>query len=378
MTEKLVKKIINEEIDRALREENPELLEEGMVDFLKNAWSKTKGAAGQGWESIKQRLGAVSGKFKQAIQSAATAAQQALPGLQQQYQQILAAQGEAGEQINIDGTIKQAQQLAQQAKGVADAIKSEAQATQQVVKQTAGQAEQEPTAQQEAFAYALEDVIYESLKEMAIHQESVLKESREKEEKLLNEFDAVAGVSLTLGGFGGIKLVLHGLNKLFGSFGNSKAQALAHGFHSIYNKAHKLEVGILDKVFPDKVAYAFYKPFANRFSKGQVLSLEQFAQSQTKHKVKKYMYTVILLSLFASGVVHLLHASYNFLFAAEAGANTVKAIEIGEALVDAAQTALSSDGAGAAFELVDMADIVGDAASEAIPDMTADAQLVDQ
>lgn len=376
-----------DQIDIIIKEElNRILLDEGMVDAMKSAWAKTKGAASGAWEAVKGRMAQATGAFKGAIQKADSVVRGAYPALQAQYQQVQAAASAAGEAIQPDDAMKNLQQLSSQAQAVSQGLEAEAKSVQAMAAQSAKaaapqqaqQQQQQVAGQQESFARHFEASLFEGLKAMDDSRESIMiKESSEHAERL-DELGGVGIAGLSLGGFGAVKLTLHGLNKLFGKFGNKPAQTIAAGFHTAYDTIHHVEVATLDFVFPDKVAYAFYKPFASKLGKGKpVLSFEEFAapeNAKTKQKVKKYMYTVVLLSLFAAGVTHLMHASYNFLFAAETGANTVKAIEIGEALIEIGTTAMESGGAGAAIQIADMADIVGDAV-DSIPDMTADATL---
>lgn len=320
--EALIESLVHEEVNAAV-------IEEGLVDAIKSAWQATKGAANQAWGAVQNQLSQSSNALKSTVQKSLQTLNGIYPQVKQQYDFIQKAQQQAGESIQYDDTLRNLQKVATNTKAVASIVDKEAEQTIKVVQQVANQGTPE---QQQENIERLNAVFTESLQQ--IHGG----------EKQLNEVGITAAVGLGLGSFGGIKLLMHGLHKLFSKFNMPKAQKLASFFHSAHDKLHHIEIATLDKVIPNRVAYIFYQTFSKKFSKkGEPLSFEEFSANESvRTRVKKYIYAVMLLTLFIIGVTHLLHASFNFINAAEGAANTVKAIEVGEIVVDAASTVASA------------------------------------
>lgn len=337
--ESLIESFIQEEI-------NAIVLEEGLVDIIKNAWQKTKGATSQAWNRVQGSLAQSSNTIKTTVNKASEILNGIFPQVKQQFEFIKQVEQATGEKINYDNTLNNLQKVAMNAKSIADVINKESEQTINLAKQAATQT------QQEAIQRKFDEIFNESINEMKMAEG----------QKQLNEVGIIGAVGLGLGTFGGIKLLMGGLSKLFAKFDMPKAQKLSDFFHSAHEKLHHLEISALDKIVPNRVAFAFYQAFSKKFSKGTPLTFEQFVENQeTRERVKKYIYAVLLLTLFIIGVTHLLHASYNFINAAEGAANTVKAIEVGEAVVDAAgvMTGAGSEMASSAGELAVIASELG-------------------
>lgn len=352
-------KIVQGQIQRIVDQEIETMfLNEGLLDAFKGAWEKTKGAAQQGWDSIKSALDAAVGAFKKGLQTIFQKLQQAAGPITQEYQNILALQGEAGEKIPVDGLMKAAQDLTKQAATVSQNVKSESEQVTNTFKNAKPEA---PTTQQEVYAAAYTEILNESIQDLersrklALVQESLILE----EKRLLNEGGVIPTAMAALGGS---IMITKQLSKWFGNMGFPGAQKLANGFGTVYEKLHHLEEGIIDKI-PNKLAYYFYAKFSDRFSLKQTLTAEQFAADKKfRIKVKKYIYTVIVFALLINGIQHLLHAAWEAATAAHVGANTVKAIEVGQGIANAfelgaetlaANAELATTAGSAVVDLVD-------------------------
>lgn len=328
--ESYIEKLIEEEVESAL-------LEEGIADWIKKGVQAATGA----WEKIKGRLAGAVNNMKAVLQQKFQQASQAYPQVVQQYQALKALEGQAGEKFPVDNVMKQAQELPAAAK----AAIAETQGEKQAVASAAGEVQAaEPTQAQEAYADFTASLLEESVKRYKVAQRKSLKEAKE-EERELNELGVTGVVGLGLGVVGGVPLLIKGLYKLAGFF---KLTKTADFLKKAYNVAHHIEEKVVDYIIPDRLSYIVYKQWYSAVVKQDrqaIMSFEDYRNSKVRKQVERKVYIVLLLPFLVHGIHGMAHAGLNMLGAAEGAASTVKAVEIGQEVIEVA-TAIAAAAKG--------------------------------
>ena len=296
-----------------------EMINEGFFDFI----SKVKAAPSQAWESIKASFAKALTTAKNSIQNKIKQLESATPYLEKWKNIIAEAEKETGEKFPVTNTLKIAYQLPQKAKSANIEVQSDKNSIQKKAPETS-QPEQQKA--QESF-YRDSTKILESIN---------LKSNKSK----LNEsVTATTIIGFILAIIGGIPMLLNGLYKLAKKYNFEKC---AEAFQHAYHVAHEIEKKTIDIVIPDKLSYTIYKKiFKMGFRpKGaalqQLISFEDFTADKfgIRHHIEETVYKLLLTYFFVLGVGAVLNAGMTMLSAAEAGATTVKAVEIAKAVTN--------------------------------------------
>lgn len=307
-------------------EDVEDALNEGILDFVKQAASKAKQITQQAWNKVSGGLRNAVAVALQKIQNKIAELEKASPQFQAIAQLKAEAEQASGEKFPVDDTMKVAMNL----KNVAAQANQELEA---VKKQISAQIQQTPAQQpapgvQEAFAMETTHLINEMISEY----------NSERAIQPLNEVLGVStGIGLALGAMGGIPLLLKGLYKLSSFLGFKK---LSVGLEHAYHVAHKIELKGIDILVPDRLSYQLYKgAWKKGFKTSKVfLQYEDYSANKqhAKQKVEGLVYKMLLIYFALDGLKGIMHAGSAALQMAEGTATTVKAIEIATGVVDAA------------------------------------------
>lgn len=307
-----------------MKDQTKDNLNEGFLDFVKQAATKAKQISQQAWGKTVNALKSSAQAAIQKIQTKVAELEKASPQLQAFAQIKAEAEQESGEKFPVDDTMKIAMNL----KRVAAQAQQEVQTTSQQVAGQLKSQSQQPTQVSEALANEMTHLI----NEMVADYDSA------KAIQPLNEVLGVStGIGLVLGVMGGIPLLLKGLYKLAKFL---KLEKLATALHHAYHVAHKLELKSIDILVPDRLSYVLYKKAWQKGFKTSktFLQYEDYSANKqhAKQKVEGLVYKMLLIYFAIDGLKGVLHAGSAALQMAEGTATTVKAIEIATGIVDAA------------------------------------------
>jgi len=167
----------------------------------------------------------------------------------------------------------------------------------------------------------------------------------------LDEVGVFEVVGLGLGLIGGIPLALKSLYKIAKLF---KMGGAADFLKSMYEKAHHMEQGFVNFVIPDKISYAIYTKYnevrhpekvanykvwaaepeselSKRISQDKrILSPGEYEGSETKERLEKGLYILLLTPWLINGIVALKNFVSNVINWAEGAATAVKGVEATE------------------------------------------------
>ncbi len=301
-----------------------ELINEGFSDFLK----KIKPAGQEAWNQVVGMFSKAISLMKGAISKKAAKLNGSKAYLEKWKNAVSQAEQETGEKFPIDNTMKIAMELETKAKEAEQEIASDkAQIPKQPVQQ------QTPTPAKEAFLRSNTNVIIESTKKSIQHK------------RHLNEsITATTVIGFALALLGGIPMLLKGLYTLAKKYNFTKS---AEAFHHAYHVAHQIEKKTVDVVIPDRLSYAVYTKIwklgfrpKESGADAELLPFEEYTKDAqgVRHHIEETVYRLMLTYFFVAGASAVLSAGMSMLTAAEAGATTIKAIEIARAVTTAVET----------------------------------------
>ena len=167
----------------------------------------------------------------------------------------------------------------------------------------------------------------------------------------LDEVGVFEIVGLGLGAIGGIPLALKSFYKIAKFFKMKKASEF---LKSMYEKAHHMEKAFVNFVIPDKISYAIYTKYnevrhpekvanykvwaakpkselSKRISQDKrILSPGEYEGSETKERLEKGLYILLLTPWLINGIVALKNFVSNVINWAEGAATAVKGVEVAE------------------------------------------------
>ncbi len=295
-----------------------ELMKEGFSDFLK----KVKPAGQEAWNQIAGMFSKAVNSMKGTISKKVAQLNNSKSYLEKWKNAVSQAEQETGEKFPINNTMTIAMGLEEKAN----------QANQEIAADKT-QLPKQPSPATEAFIRSNTKVIIEATKNSIQHK------------KYLNEsITATTVIGFALAIIGGIPMLLKGLYVLAKKYNFVKA---SEAFHHAYHVAHQIEKKTVDIVIPDKLSYAVYKKiwkmgFRPKETAGstELLSYEDFTADAhgVRHHVEETVYRLMLTYFFIAGASAVLSAGMSMLTAAEAGATTIKAVEIARAVTTAVET----------------------------------------
>lgn len=164
-------------------------------------------------------------------------------------------------------------------------------------------------------------------KAMALSEGKIPDNMPQKSESL----SLITITSLALATIGGIPMILKGLMKVAKFL---KMHSIEGKLEAAFEVAEFLEEKFTDIVVPDRLSYSLY---TNTWKRGfkvstDLLSFDDYRNSKARTTVERTMYRLGLIYFAYHGILGVLHSGLSMLGAAEAGATTVKGIEIKQAL----------------------------------------------
>lgn len=188
----------------------------------------------------------------------------------------------------------------------------------------------------------------------AINETVIEMDMSNQSRRLLKEVGVFEIVGLGLALMGGIPMVLKLLMKLAGFFKLNKTKEV---LKKAYDAAHHFEETVVDYLVPDRISYAVYKKFTQKFGKGKkILEYEAYRGSKERKRFDKMLYLVLLTPWLINGLIALKHFVSNMINWVEAGATAVKGIEVAELGVELPQ--VIRDIAVAAAESEEVIDVI--------------------
>jgi len=310
-----VTRAFESKLDKMIEEE---LMNEGFSDFVK----KIKSGSQEAWNSVVGAFSKAVASMKGAISKKAAQFNNAKAYLEKWKNIVAQAEKETGQKFPIDDTIKIAMGLEAKAKEAAQEIASDK--AQLPKQQTAA----------ESFVRSNTRTINESTVKAIQNQKKPLNES----------ITATTIVGFILATIGGIPMLLKGLYIISKKYNFHKC---SEAFHHAYHVAHQIEKKTVDIIIPDKLSYAVYTKIwklgyrpKESTNSDEMLPFDQFTADKdgVRHHVEETIYRLMLTYFFVVGCTAVLNAGLSFLSAAEAGATTVKAIEIAKTVTTAVET----------------------------------------
>lgn len=389
-------KTLNENLERMIEQEiDQALLEEGLVDWVKEKFAAAGNVVKQGWEKISAAARQAIGGFRKEVASLLQQAKTAHVEAVKNYKEAAAAAGvnpaTLGGMAEMQAFVADAQafsnEMAQATNEVKTVVQNSRTAPAQQQQYQRTQTAQAPA--QEAFVRDLNErtkLISEIREELEL--QNLLREAdqlslREQQERKLQEVGVfnLAGVALASPKL--IMMLLGLLKWITGKFKSPTAQKLSKSFDKAKHLIHHKEEGFFDKVIPNGVAYSYYQKkmafkiktgVAGRTLKstgGEVLSAEQFAANKkVRITTKMQMHKIFIMVFFIVGITHILHGIHSAFGALDAAATAAKGVEIGTEATSVVSelgslTAAVGEGVGAlAPEIADIASSAVDAATE--------------
>lgn len=380
MTAKKKKTLQKESIERLIEEEiDLALIEEGMVDWVKEKLSGAGAAVAAGWEKIAAQARKVFGGLTNQLSAMVQKLQTAQPKANAEYQQVVSAMQQGGGSAKAVPGYAEAMALSK----VAPALSQEAAADKQQAVAAVQQAGQQsaPTTQgqtqaTEAFVRDLgvmSLILREAVEEAELDE--VLAESALLMEEPLDEAGVMGVIGIALATPKLIMWTTGLLSKLAGKFKSEKAQKVSEALKKAGHWVHHAEESLIDKAIPNKAAYLYYKAktgakkklgIAGRSEKQagvQTLSQEEFAENKKVRMITKLqMHKIMLLPFLIVGLTHIFHALHSVFSAADALATVAKTAEVGGELSSIASEAGSLTAAVAETDptaLLDITDVAG-------------------
>lgn len=365
----LINLIIEEQISLP-SSTNLSVLDEGIVDSIKQFSTSVAGKVQVAWDSVKKNLDALASKMIMTLTNGKNSAAKIYNENLQTFKQVVEAfkmassyAQEMGQPIpNIPQELSMVANIEQQAKAVGDEMIADA-----------GQAKSLANAnktQNESIYNINGYAIF--LAETNKKQQKTTKTLQEQKNQL-NEVGAVAGA---LGGFAILKLSLEGLYLLFKKIKNPKAAELAKWFHDRVEQLNNVEQNAL-KIIPDSVAFTFWLMTTNKgwqqilqnAKSGNTEALQQayvnFQQNpEQASKVRKRMFIAMIGVLVGKGIFHLAHAGAQSLTAVHAAVEGAHAAEVGLGMVEVIKDAALAIGAVSVDSVTDMIDSAFDSSNQ--------------
>lgn len=350
---------------------NYSILDEGIVDSIKQFTTSAAGKVKVAWDSVKKNLDALASKMISTLTNGKNSAAKVYNDSLETFKQVVEsfkmattyAQAMGQPVPKIPQELNMIANIEQQAKAVGDEMIADAGKASALAK--ANKSQNESIYNINGYTMFLS----ESNKR---HQKSL-----QEQKKQLNEVGAVAGA---LGGFAILKLSLEGLYLLFKKINNPKAAELAKWFHDRVHQLNNIEQNAL-KIIPDSVAFTFWLMTTNKgwqqvfqnAKAGNTQALQQayvtFQQNpEQAAKIRKRMFIAMIGVLVGKGVFHLAHAGAQSLTAVHAAIEGAHAAEVGLGMVEVIKDAAMALGAVAVDSAADMVDSAADSAEQAVTD----------
>lgn len=354
--ENYMERLIEKEVDAAL-------LEEDMVDWVKQKMQAAGSVVQAGWQKLSGQAKKIFGTITNELANVQKKITASLPKVNAEYQAVVKAFSENGGDVKSVPGMSEMQALVQASTAFSTAAVADAQQVKSVVQQTQTQqqqqqmqtqqqqqqqTQQQPMAQESFIPFLEASVLI--LREVSddLEFETLLFESDELSREKLDEIDPGSMAAIALASPKLIMWLLGFMRFVAKRFDSNTAWTATVALTKAQNWIYKTEHVLIDKGIPNKVAFGYYVmktgvktqlglsgrseevAKAAPTLENQVVSLEQFvANDKVRMITKIQMHKILVMGLLGNSSLHLLHGIRGIISGMDIAASVAKVAELG-------------------------------------------------